>query len=270
MQIPTKPPQEMFTPNCEHGLDLSFLDLESFYRRAVEELGQTVRGRERILPLLFGELAPQVDLERLEEASEQAEKEGVNESQAEAIAQAVATDLCHLVQDPPGTEKTFVLAQAVKQRIARGERILVTSATHRAIHNVLNMIRRVVPEAEEIVKIGPQIYDRERQVAQYESFLESPLVQCAGGYVVGATPFAIRSKRLKGVDFEAIIIGKAGQVTLPLAVMAMLAADIYILIGDHRQLPPVVQSLPASEAHRASAFSRLSGQGFSTMLEITY
>ncbi|RYD75620.1 MAG: hypothetical protein EOP84_18010, partial [Verrucomicrobiaceae bacterium] len=245
-------------------LDRSFLDLESFYRKAVEELGQTVRGRERILPLLSGELAPQVDLERLDEASEQAEQEGVNESQAEAIAQAVATDLCHLVQGPPGTGKTFVLAQVVKQRLARGERILVTAATHRAIHNALNMIRRVVPDVEEIVKIGPAIYDTDLQAPQYETFSDSPLLQCTGGYVVGATPFAVRGKRLRGVDFDAVIIDEAGQVTLPLAVMAMLAADTYILIGDHRQLPPVVQSLPVSEAHLASAFSRLSGQGFST------
>lgn len=251
-------------------LDRSFLDLESIYRKAVEELGQTARGRERILPLLSGDLVPQVYLERLSEAAEEAEKEDVNESQAEAIAQSVATDLCHLVQGPPGTGKTFVLAQVVKQRLARGERILVTAATHRAIHNALNMIRRVLPELEEIVKIGPEVYDPELKVRQYETFGESPLARYDGGYVLGATPFTVRSARLRGVDFDAVIIDEAGQVTLPLAIMAMLAADTYILIGDHRQLPPVVQSLPAGEARLASAFSRLDGKGFSTMLEISY
>jgi DNA replication ATP-dependent helicase Dna2 len=251
-------------------LDRSYLDLESFYRTALKDLGETARGRERILPLLCGQIAPQIDLERFGEASEQAENEGVNEAQNEAIAQAVATDLCHLVQGPPGTGKTLVLAHVVKQRVARGERVFITAATHRAIHNALNMIRRIAPEIMDIAKIGQSIYDPDLQVSQYEAFAASPLALCEGGYVVGATPFAARSHRLRGVDFDAVMIDEAGQVTLPLAVMAMLAADTYVLVGDHRQLPPVVQSLPTRETHLASVFRRLSGRGCETMLDVTY
>jgi len=251
-------------------LDPSFLDLESFYRGGLRDLGETARGRERILPLLLGKLEPQIDLERFEQASEQAEKEGVNEAQSEAIAQSVATDLCHLVQGPPGTGKTFMLAHVVKQRVARGERVLITAATHRAIHNALNMIRRIAPEITDIAKIGRQIHDPELRVSQYEAFAASPLQDREGGYVVGATPFAVRSKRLRGVDFDAAIIDEAGQVTLPLAIMAMLAANAYVLVGDHRQLPPVIQSLPRGETHLASIFGRLNGRGCETMLDVTY
>ncbi|MDB6153819.1 MAG: ATPase [Chthoniobacteraceae bacterium] len=251
-------------------LDRSYLDLESFYRKALTDLSETARGRERILPLLAGDLKPQVDLERFEEACAKAEEEGVNESQAEAIAQAVATDLSHLVQGPPGTGKTFVLAQVVKQKVARGERVLITAATHRAIHNALNMIQRVAPEIEAIVKIGKEIYDPELRVQQYEAFSASPLTQHEGGYVVGATPFSLRSRRMRGIEFDSVIIDEAGQVTLPLALMAMLSAEAYIFIGDHRQLPPVLQSVPAKDAGLCSVFGRLSGRGFETMLEITY
>ena len=80
----------------------------------------------------------------------------------------------------------------------------------------------------------------------------------------------MRSRRLRGVDFDAVIIDEASQVTLPLAIMAMLAADTYVLVGDHRQLPPVVQSLSRREAHLASVFGRLSGRGCETMLDVTY
>ena len=251
-------------------LDASYLDLEAFYRDAIADLGGTARGRERILPLLAGEAAPGVNLDRFDAAAEAAEKEGVNEAQSEAIAQAVAADLCHLVQGPPGTGKTFVLAQIVKQRVARGERVLITALTHRAIHNALNMICRVAPEISDVVKIGREIHDPELRVRQYQTFSASPLGVSEGGYVVGATPFSARSKRLRGVEFDAVIIDEASQVTLPLAVMAMLTADAYIFIGDHRQLPPVLQSVPHNEAALASVFGRLSGRGFSTMLEITY
>lgn len=251
-------------------LDPSYLDLESHYRTAIADLGTTARGRERILPLLCGDLEPGVDLDRFNDAFEAAEEQNVNEAQSEAIAQTVSTDLCHLVQGPPGTGKTYVLAQIVKQRVARGERILITSMTHRAIHNALNMICRVAPEISSIVKIGREIYDPTLRVRNYPSFAASPLATSEGGYVVGATPFAARSSHLRGVEFDAVIIDEASQVTLPLAVMAMLMADCYLFIGDHRQLPPVVQSLRPHEAPLASVFARLTGRGFSTMLEITY
>ncbi|MES2568949.1 MAG: AAA domain-containing protein [Verrucomicrobiota bacterium] len=251
-------------------LDRSYLDLESFYRKAISDLSETARGRERILPLLSGDLRPGIDLERFEEAADQAEKEGVNESQGEAIAQAVATDLCHLIQGPPGTGKTFVLAHVIKQRVARGERVLIAAATHRAIHNALNMVRRVAPEIEQIVKIGKEIHDPGLRVPQYEAFSASPLARCEEGYVVGATPFSIRSRRMRGVEFDVVIVDEAGQVTLPLALMAMLSAERYLFIGDHKQLPPVLQSVPATEAAFSSIFGRLSGRGFETLLEVTY
>jgi DNA replication ATP-dependent helicase Dna2 len=180
-------------------LDPSYIDLDSLYQQAIAELGATARGRDRILPLLSGDLLPEVDISAFEEAATEAEKEGVNDAQSEAIAQAVATNLCHLVQGPPGTGKTFVLAQIVKQRVARGERILITALTHRAIHNALNMICRVAPEISGVVKIGREVYDPDLRVRQYPSFSSSPLATNEGGYVVGATPFSARSKRLRGV-----------------------------------------------------------------------
>ena len=252
------------------ALDPSYIDLDPFYRQAIADLGATARGRERILPLLCGEMVPEVDVSSFEEAAAAADKEGVNDAQSEAIAQAVATNLCHLVQGPPGTGKTFVLAQIVKQRVARGERILITALTHRAIHNALNMICRVAPEISGVVKIGREVYDPDLRVRQFQSFSSSPLTTNTGGYVVGATPFAARSRRLRGVEFDAVIVDESSQVTLPLAVMAMLAADVYIFIGDHKQLPPVVMTLSPEDAPLASVFGRLAGFGFSTMLETTY
>lgn len=254
----------------ERALDPSYIDLESFYQKAIADLSATARGRERILPLLSGQSTPSIDIAAFEQAMEAAEKEGVNESQSEAIAQGVATRLCHLVQGPPGTGKTYVLAQIVRQRVARGERVLVTSLTHRAIHNALNMIVRVGPEIGSVVKIGREVHDTDLRVPWYHSFADSPLASEQGGYVVGATPFTARSKRLKGVEFDAVIIDEASQVTLPLAVMAMLAGDAYVFIGDHRQLPPVTMTFDPADAPGISVFGRLEGGGFRTMLDTTY
>ncbi len=252
-------------------LDPTYIDLEQFYQNALRELVETDRGRERILPLLCSEIAPKIDLARFDEAVKHAEDEGVNEAQSEAIAHAVATDLSHLVQGPPGTGKTFALAHIVRQRVARGERIAVTAVTHRAIHNALNTIRQVAPEIDAIVKIGREIYDPELTTPQFPTFAASPLSGSGEAYVVGATPFTLRSGRLRGVDFDTVVIDEAGQMTLPLAAMAMLCADRYILIGDHRQLPPIIQSGQWGAAPEdSSAFGALRERGFNTMLEITY
>ena len=117
----------------------------------------------------------------------------MNEQQAEAIAQCAATDLCYLVQGPPGTGKTRVLAEIVEQLLERGERVLITSHTHRAIHNALNQIVRLLGSADSVAKIGPPLHDPSLAAPQFGSFQESPFIDWDDGYVIGATPIRLRS-----------------------------------------------------------------------------
>jgi len=250
-------------------LDETSIDLERFYLGAIEDLAKTTIGREKILPLLDGMLKPKLDLEEFDAVEGQAREEGFEDQQAKAIASALATDLCWLIHGPPGTGKTRVLAWIVNELLKQGERVLVTSATHRTINNLLEAIAEISGDRNRLAKITP-FRDRSLSVAQYERFSETPFGKSGSGYVIGATPFALRTKRLSGVDFETVIIDEASQVTLPLAVMAMLAGRRYIFAGDHRQLPPVCRSLAPSESGQASIFGRLVGRGMETMLTVTY
>ncbi len=254
----------------EWVLDSNFIDLEKIYRNAIEALSQSAIGRERILPLIAGELPSQVDLTEFDESCEAALQSGHDDSQAEAVATAVSTDICSLVQGPPGTGKTRALAQVVKQRAARGERILVTSFTHRAIHNALNAIHASQPDCP-VAKVGWRIYDPDLRVPQHENFAELPFANSASAYVIGATPFALRSQRLRNVEFDTVIFDEASQVTLPLAVMGMLSGRTYLFFGDDKQLPPVLQTVDADQAHHYSIFGRLRGRGNpEAMLTTTY
>ena len=249
--------------------DEGMLDLRRFHLEALDEVADSWRGREIILPMLSGERIPQTDFARYERALEAAISAGLNETQSEAVAQAYATDLYHLIQGPPGTGKTYVLAQLVRLLVADGYRVLVSGLTHRAINNALNKIFDVDPMLP-VCKVGLETRASDLKVPNYENFIESGFGDLTRGYAVGATPFALRSqKRLAGVEFDVIIFDEASQITLPLAIMGMLSGKKYIFIGDEHQLPPVT-SLKGTKTGNTSIFSYLTGCSAETMLTTTY
>ena len=252
-------------------LDESYLDLEKFYQEAIAELGKSAIGRELILPLLQGTLKSTVDVTEFEEAHDQALRDGLNDRQAEAVANAMSCNPCWLIQGPPGTGKTRVLSWVVRNALEQGQRVLVTSFTHRAINNLLSAVANAAPDSRRIGKVSPYpdpLLPAAVEQREYGSKLS--FVRDAGGYVIGATPFALRTSRLRGYDFDTVVIDEASQVTLPLAIMAMLAGKRFIFAGDHQQLPPVCTSVSATEAVALSIFGRLINRGFDTALTITH
>jgi DNA replication ATP-dependent helicase Dna2 len=252
-------------------LDESFIDLEARYSAAIDDLGKTAVGRDLILPLLRGDLRPKVDAADASEAYEGALNDGMNDRQSEAVSNAIGSDVCWLIHGPPGTGKTRVLAWIVTDLLAKGQRVLVTSFTHRAINNLIAAVAGRIPDSRRLAKVAafddPML---PQSIEQRGYFRELSFAKDAGGYVIAATPFALRSARLAGKDFDTVIIDEASQVTVPLAVMAMLSARKFILAGDHQQLPPVTASLTPAESVKMSIFGRLVGRGFDTLLNTTH
>lgn len=254
-------------------IDESFIDLEDRYRAAIEDLGKTNVGRDIILPLLRGVLKPKLDATEYNDAADRGTRDGLNDKQTEAVASALACDTCWLIQGPPGTGKTHVLAWVIIDLLERGERVFVTSFTHRAINNLLAAVAERLPQSGRVAKIAPYADPTlPSGVEQRERFTDLSFAhdQTGVGYVIGATPFALRSSRLGQRDFDTVVVDEASQVTTPLAVMAMLAGRKYIFAGDHQQLPPVSLSRPMSETKGLSIFGRLVGRGYDTLLTTTH
>lgn len=272
--VSSEDPSAAFVDLDGWTLDEGYLDFSGALLGALDQAADTAIGRERVLPLLTGRSRPRVDVERYECARARAEAWGLNDAQCEAVAQAYASDPAHLIQGPPGTGKTLALARLAQLLAEDGERVFITAFTHRAINNALNKLAglSLLGDAAPVtaVKIGRAGRTDDLRVENYDSFDASPLADLSGAYVVGATPFATRTQRLAGVEFDTVIFDEASQVTLPLAIMGMLTARRCIFVGDHRQLPPVLTSRHGDRALRDSVFGALVDRGFDTLLEESY
>lgn len=255
----------------EFTLDAGFFDLSPLLMRALDEMGASERGREKILPLFCEETdSGGVNPDDYDSATEGAEVGGFNDAQTEAVGIGSSCNWCSLIQGPPGTGKTRVLAQIVRERIARGERILVTACTHRAINEALLKVAAIDPQNRRIAKVGLVGRDSLGSVPCFEKYSETDFEGSTEGYVIGATPYCAFSDRLKQAQFDCVIIDEASQMTLPLAIMAMLSADCYVVIGDEKQLPPVVLSRSPLEAPDYGLFQRLGSVSEREMLSTTY
>ena len=190
-------------------------------------------------------------------------------SQRRAFDAATRRDFA-LIQGPPGTGKTHLLGLIVRDFVRRGMKVGVCALTHHGINNLLLecLSHSDIPD---VCKIGGREHgrieghgSRLRLVKSPGAYFRSKTIPAVTGFTQHAafSPVARNLDSDAGADalpdrFDVLVFDEAGQLTVPAALMAMVQADRYVFAGDHKQLPPVVQTLRPGSGPARSVFQHL-------------
>ena len=179
-----------------------------------------------------------------------------NDAQNAAVRRAVGADDFALVHGPPGTGKTYTIARLVRALVDRGERVLLSAFTNRAVDNALDALRE--QGFEDVARVGTKTGVREDMLDVRLERRGEPNDRAAAllsAPVVAATTATCGSRVLREAAFDVAVVDEASQLTEPGTLAAVNLADRFVLVGDHQQLPPVVQS--GDERLATSLFERL-------------
>ncbi len=205
-----------------------------------------LKGDSRRKDVLFGREKPAF-------GDEQRDIVPNNDSQNEALNRALNAEDFALIHGPPGTGKTYTIARLVEELRERGERVLLSAFTNRAVDNCLEACRERGIEA---LRMGTETGVREDMRELTLDTDQPPGEQAATlneSGVVAATTATCGSRAMREQTFDVAVIDEATQLTEPDTLAALTRAERFVLVGDHEQLPPVVKT----ESMGESLFERL-------------
>lgn len=209
------------------------------------------------------------------------------ESKREFIGRHGRTPIL-LVQGPPGSGKSFSTAFAVFARIQaamaekRPYRVFLTCKTHAATDVLMQNVLDVQAKLKEFRKADRKLFDKhfDPRLLDVQIYRVSPkdpspegvieLEKDAGAIesiqeeqwsITAVTPggtYAILKKKWSKEIFgheicDLLVLDEASQMNLPEAIMAalpMTAEAPLIVVGDHRQMPPIVKHDWENESRR--------------------
>ncbi len=129
-------PDDAIRGNCQ----IDLLGSDATYqrmRKALVTVAESKRSRVSTLREIFlGEQQP----ERVKVPKIIWFNRTLNEWQQSAVKSSLAAQDVALVHGPPGTGKTTVLVEIIRQHVARGERVLATAPSNIAVDNILEKL----------------------------------------------------------------------------------------------------------------------------------
>ncbi|MHA1768180.1 MAG: AAA domain-containing protein [Promethearchaeota archaeon] len=205
----------------------------------------------------------------------------LNKSQQEATQFALSLlddNFFYLIHGPPGTGKTRVIAEIAKQIFYSGNNILISAHTNVAVDNALEKIVENAPQNLKNsvsrlgfdLKVSPKISEFIREFDDPDEFFKSYKII---GSTLSKDCLITLTSDFDWTNplFDYIIIDEASMADFSLALLGIILAKRFILVGDHHQLPPIITVDADPDVH-ISLFEKLitAYPDRSTFLNIQY
>ncbi len=241
------------------------------HTRTIHNLLRWLHADPHLRSLVAGKVRPRFN------NSSVTQRADFNDEQNLAVERAVQMSDYLLVHGPPGTGKTSVIAEIVKRLTGQGQRVLLAAFTNQAVDNML--LRLDKEGFHDYVRLG---YDRSVH-ANVQTHLLKHLINAEAQFlapniapdaqqidenqhirellrtipVVASTTATWSSEKYAPTvrashteealfQFDVAIIDEASQLTIPAILGALRFARRFILVGDEKQLPPLVLSKEAA------------------------
>ncbi|MCM8530947.1 MAG: AAA domain-containing protein [Lentisphaeraceae bacterium] len=159
------------------------------------------------------------------------------------ITKATNLDNSHFtIQGPPGTGKTYIGARVIIELILQGRRVGVMALSHKAINNLLLAVDKLVDfyqiRGAEMVKTRSV----DNPKGGFNNIRIGDIVsQVSSCHLLGGTVYSF--SRMPDNIIDTLVIDEAGQIPLAWIMAAGRTSKNIVLMGDHRQLPQVSQSM---------------------------
>lgn len=175
---------------------------------------------------------------------------GINVDQKAAIEKVMSAKDYALVLGMPGTGKTTTIAHIIRALVSQGKSVLLTSYTHTAVDNILLKIK---DDNIPILRLGAvgKVHSEVQSFADLSGIPKKTMTELERSWrdskVVATTCLSINHGIFNHRVFDYCIVDEASQITLPVCLGPIRFAHTFILVGDHFQLPPLVQNKEAQE-----------------------
>ena len=224
---------------------------------AIKSLYQLVTANASKRSLLLGQRQPQADTSRQLSRHYHPHYDDI-------LLQAQQARDYFLLVGPPGTGKTsmtlrFMVEEELNTRQAAGDSILLMSYTNRAVDEICNMLDDA---GLDYLRIGNdtscdprfkshlldswlQGYGRQPKLDDIRRHIQQTPIIVGTTSMLQARPFIFQLKH-----FSLAVIDEASQILEPglVGLLSCDSIDRFILIGDHKQLPAVVQQTEQDSA----------------------
>jgi DNA replication ATP-dependent helicase Dna2 len=166
-----------------------------------------------------------------------------------------------VVEGPPGTGKTTLIAAVACKLAMEGDRVLITSHTNVAVDNALERILKLKPElGDEIVRIGhpakvsktirplqdsPQKdegrVDWLKRILSTKRIVGMTIAKLAALDLVCSLD-TISRRMASWPTFDCAFIDEASTIPFAFMVIPAYYSKRWVILGDTRQLPPIVRT----------------------------